>query len=197
MSRLWQHVYGLRTQLIAALRLALEDGFEARAEDHRQAALREKRDAVRQLIAQYTERTRSTRETWRHPLQRGDAGADGWLGLVVGLVCTCRRTMSHEVYLPGFDSRAYWRSCGTEGVGPLSCNRAVLRPLGCPDLRAVARDAGAYGNAETSTSSACSLAPALDVLDRSRAVGQAAVDPQVAHELLHQALQPATLKVVG
>ena len=52
-SRIWQRVYGLRAELIATLRLSTADGFEAQAEDHRQAGLRE-RDALRALIAEYT-----------------------------------------------------------------------------------------------------------------------------------------------
>ncbi len=53
-SRIWQHVYGLRAELIAALRLNEVDGFEAQAEDHRQAALREQK-RLRELIAEYTD----------------------------------------------------------------------------------------------------------------------------------------------
>lgn len=52
-SRIWQHVYGLRAELIAHLRLSREEGFEAQAEDHRQAALREESD-LKALIAEYT-----------------------------------------------------------------------------------------------------------------------------------------------
>jgi hypothetical protein len=53
-SRIWQHVYGLRAELIAHLRLSREDGFEAQAEDHRQAASREEAE-LRRVIAEYTE----------------------------------------------------------------------------------------------------------------------------------------------
>jgi hypothetical protein len=52
-SRIWQHVYGLRAELIAHLRLSREEGFEGQAEDHRQAALRLEADLQR-LIAEYT-----------------------------------------------------------------------------------------------------------------------------------------------
>jgi hypothetical protein len=40
-SRLWQHVYGLRTELIASARLAAQPGYESQSEEHRQAAARE------------------------------------------------------------------------------------------------------------------------------------------------------------
>jgi hypothetical protein len=53
-SRIWQHVYGLRAELIAYLRLSTEEGFEGQAEDHRQAALREE-TSLHRLIAEYTE----------------------------------------------------------------------------------------------------------------------------------------------
>ncbi len=53
-SRIWQHVYGLRAELIATLRLSEREGLEAQAEDHRQAALREQ-DELRKLIAEYKE----------------------------------------------------------------------------------------------------------------------------------------------
>ena len=53
-SRIWQHVYGLRAELIAHLRLSRAQSLEAQAEDHRQAALREEA-SVRQLIAEYKE----------------------------------------------------------------------------------------------------------------------------------------------
>jgi len=36
---IWQHVYGLRAELIAHLRLSREEGFEAQAEDHLRAAM--------------------------------------------------------------------------------------------------------------------------------------------------------------
>jgi hypothetical protein len=38
-SRIWQHVYGLRAELIAHARLSEAEGHEAQAEDHRQAAI--------------------------------------------------------------------------------------------------------------------------------------------------------------
>ena len=53
-SRIWQHVYGLHAELIATMRLSEEEGFEAQAEDHRQAALRQQVE-LRKLIAEYTE----------------------------------------------------------------------------------------------------------------------------------------------
>jgi hypothetical protein len=54
-SRIWQHVYGLRAELIGHLRLSREAGFEGQAEDHRQAAMRE-RDGLRRLIGEYRDR---------------------------------------------------------------------------------------------------------------------------------------------
>ncbi len=53
-SRIWQHVYGLRAELIAHLRLAEQPEYAGQAEDHRQAAIRQD-DELRQLIAQYVE----------------------------------------------------------------------------------------------------------------------------------------------
>jgi len=53
-SRIWQHVYGLRAELIATLRLSTSEGFEAQAEDHRQAGLREQK-GLRKLVTEYTE----------------------------------------------------------------------------------------------------------------------------------------------
>jgi hypothetical protein len=51
-SRIWQHVYGLRAELIAHLRLQDQQGYDGQAEDHRQAALRQ-HDALRELIQEY------------------------------------------------------------------------------------------------------------------------------------------------
>lgn len=51
-SRIWQHVYGLRAELIAHLRLAEHEGYEGQAEDHRQAAGRQ-HDGLRELIEEY------------------------------------------------------------------------------------------------------------------------------------------------
>ncbi len=51
-SRIWQHVYGLRAELIAHLRLSRAAGFEVQAEDHRQAALTEEQQ-LKQTLAQY------------------------------------------------------------------------------------------------------------------------------------------------
>ena len=53
-SRIWQHVYGLRAETIAVLRLSEEEGLKDQVEDHRQAALREEEE-LRSLIQQYTE----------------------------------------------------------------------------------------------------------------------------------------------
>jgi hypothetical protein len=53
-SRIWQHVYGLRAELIASLRLNEVEGFEAQAEDHRQAGLRQQ-EGLRRLLAEYSE----------------------------------------------------------------------------------------------------------------------------------------------
>jgi hypothetical protein len=53
-SRIWQHVYGLRAELIATLRLGTAEGFEAQAEDHRQAGLRQQEE-LRKLISEYSE----------------------------------------------------------------------------------------------------------------------------------------------
>jgi hypothetical protein len=54
MSRIWQHVYGLRAELIACARLSMVLGYEAQAEDHRQAAHREEAD-LKAIIAEYVE----------------------------------------------------------------------------------------------------------------------------------------------
>jgi len=53
-SRIWQHVYGLRAELIATLRLSDVAGLEAQAEDHRQAGLRQQ-DELRRLIHEYSQ----------------------------------------------------------------------------------------------------------------------------------------------
>lgn len=53
-SRIWRHVYGLRAELIAYARLSEEEGYEAQAEDHRQAAGREQAE-LHQLLKEYTE----------------------------------------------------------------------------------------------------------------------------------------------
>lgn len=52
-SRIWQHVYGLRAELIAVGRLGIEDDMQSVVEDHRQAAARAGHQ-LRQLIAEYT-----------------------------------------------------------------------------------------------------------------------------------------------
>ncbi len=51
-SRVWQHVYGLRAELIAVARLTAHEGFERQVEDHRQAARREE-EALRGLLKEY------------------------------------------------------------------------------------------------------------------------------------------------
>lgn len=51
-SRIWQHVYGLRAELIAHLRLKGQEGYEGQAEDHRQAAVREE-SQLKELIQDY------------------------------------------------------------------------------------------------------------------------------------------------
>jgi hypothetical protein len=51
-SRIWQHVYGLRAELIAHLRLEGQAGYAGQAEGHRQAALGQQEE-LRRLIAEY------------------------------------------------------------------------------------------------------------------------------------------------
>lgn len=51
-SRIWQHVYGLRAETIAHLRFAQLPGYEGQAEDHRQAALRIG-DELQKLLKEY------------------------------------------------------------------------------------------------------------------------------------------------
>lgn len=51
-SRIWQHVYGLRAELIAYLRLNAAEGFKEQGEDHRQAALAEETQ-LRALIREW------------------------------------------------------------------------------------------------------------------------------------------------
>jgi hypothetical protein len=51
-SRIWQHVYGWRAELIACARFTAMDGYETHAEDHSEAAQRQER-AVRGLAAEY------------------------------------------------------------------------------------------------------------------------------------------------
>lgn len=53
-SRIWQHVYGLRAEVIAHLRLSREPGYQGQVEDHRQAALRV-HDDLRRLLGEYVE----------------------------------------------------------------------------------------------------------------------------------------------
>lgn len=53
-SRIWQHVYGLRAEMIAHLRLSQQEGYEGQAEDHRQAAGRT-HDALQGLLREYVE----------------------------------------------------------------------------------------------------------------------------------------------
>ncbi len=53
-SRIWQHVYGLRAELIAHARLNESEGFTEQAEDHRQAALRQQ-ESLQSVITEYVE----------------------------------------------------------------------------------------------------------------------------------------------
>lgn len=53
-SRIWQHVYGLRAELIAQARLSEVAGLEGQVEDHRQAAGREQ-EALRRVLREYGE----------------------------------------------------------------------------------------------------------------------------------------------
>ncbi len=53
-SRIWQHVYGLRAEMIAHLRIVQHAGYEGQAEDHRQAVLRQEA-TLRKLVREYTE----------------------------------------------------------------------------------------------------------------------------------------------
>lgn len=53
-SRIWSHVYALRAELIAAGRIEADASYASQAEDHRQAAERE-RSAVDRLVAEFTE----------------------------------------------------------------------------------------------------------------------------------------------
>ncbi len=53
-SRIWQHVYGWRAELIAHGRLHVQPDYEAAAEDHRQAAMREETE-LRGVIAEYVD----------------------------------------------------------------------------------------------------------------------------------------------
>lgn len=51
-SRIWQHVYWLRAETIALLRLSEQEGLHAQVADHRQAALRAEA-ALKKLIHEY------------------------------------------------------------------------------------------------------------------------------------------------
>lgn len=62
-SRIWQHVYGLRAEVIAKGRLEDEPENAAAAEEHRQAALRQQ-DALRDLLREYA--TTYGRQQVRH-----------------------------------------------------------------------------------------------------------------------------------
>lgn len=53
-SRIWQHVYGLRAELIAVGRLEADLAYASQAEDHRHAAERE-RSALDDLMREYVE----------------------------------------------------------------------------------------------------------------------------------------------
>jgi len=52
-SRIWQHVYGLRAELIAVARLGVDPQLSSTVADHRQAADRTSRH-LRDLLAEYT-----------------------------------------------------------------------------------------------------------------------------------------------
>ena len=65
-SRIWQHVYGLRAELIAYARLSEAEGYETQTEDHRQAALREEaylKEAVQEYLATYKDQLIAQGET--------------------------------------------------------------------------------------------------------------------------------------
>jgi len=53
-SRIWQHVYGLRAELIAIGRLEADPAYASQVEDHRRAAGQE-RSAVDELVQEYVE----------------------------------------------------------------------------------------------------------------------------------------------
>ncbi len=53
-SRIWQHVYGLRAELIAYARLDQEVESRSMAEEHRQAALKME-SSLRALLAEYSD----------------------------------------------------------------------------------------------------------------------------------------------
>ena len=53
-SRIWQHVYGLRAELIAVGRMEIDPAYESQAEDHRKAAARA-RASVDGLVREYVE----------------------------------------------------------------------------------------------------------------------------------------------
>lgn len=53
-SRIWQHVYGLRAEMIAYLRLTEAEGYAEQAEDHRQAAGRQ-HEVLQLLLKEYVE----------------------------------------------------------------------------------------------------------------------------------------------
>lgn len=52
-SRIWQHVYGLRAEIIAMLRLGDADGMNEAAEEHRQAALGQEA-GLKDLLTDFT-----------------------------------------------------------------------------------------------------------------------------------------------
>lgn len=53
-SRIWQHVYGLRAELIAVARLSEVEGYERQVEDHRQAARREE-GSLQNVLKEYAD----------------------------------------------------------------------------------------------------------------------------------------------
>lgn len=53
-SRIWQHVYGVRAETIACLRLSAERGYEGQVEDHRQG-LRRQQAQLQDLLKEYVD----------------------------------------------------------------------------------------------------------------------------------------------
>jgi hypothetical protein len=76
-SRIWQHVYGLRAELIAVGRMETDPAYASQAEDHRRAAVRE-RATVNALMREFVE---TYGELF---LRHGDAE---WSGEVIRRLC--------------------------------------------------------------------------------------------------------------
>jgi hypothetical protein len=53
-SRIWQHVYAVRAETIASLRLSAQEGYEGQVEDHRQALKRQQAELQR-LLKEYVD----------------------------------------------------------------------------------------------------------------------------------------------